>query len=599
MKRIIALVPVILFSIGWLIPAGASAEEPLAFTVSMPRPAEHLFHVRLRCPGAAAELMDFKMPAWMPGFYRIMDYENRVSNFRAADGAGRALPWEKVTRNTWRVVSSGAAVVVLDYDVFGNVSFAAQNDLDEQRAFIAPPGMFLHVAGRLGRPVTVAFELPAGWTRIATGLDPVPGRPRMYSAPDFDVLYDCPILMGNQEALAFEVRGIPHSAVIENIPASVDRGKIAADLKRIVEAATGLMGDIPYRHYTFLLIGAGNGGIEHANSAACLFNGRSLTEDKGYLGWLSYIAHEYFHAFNVKRIRPLALGPFDYDAENDTDMLWVSEGLTVYYEDIILVRAGLMTAARYLERMGEQMTRFEGGSGHRYQSATESSLQTWSGSGMGGDRATTISYYDNGAMLGAMLDLKIRNASRNRKSLDDVMRTLYRKYDREKKRGFTDAEFRAECESAAGAPLEEVFDYAATTRDVDYAKYFAYGGVHIETVPQDAPGAYLGVDAQIRGEALRISGITPGSPAEKSGLETGDLILELDGIKASIKILSDRLASKKSGDILTIRFSRQGAIREAGITLGANTKSLYSLTPLTGSEALPAAIREAWLRAER
>jgi predicted metalloprotease with PDZ domain len=443
---------------------------------------------------------------------------------------------------------------------------------------------------------TVELDLPSGWTKITTGLDPVPGKPRTFFAPDFDTLYDCPILMGNQESLAFDVKGVLHQAALESVPEIVDRGRIAADLKKIVAAATALIGDIPYAHYAFLLIGAGNGGIEHANSAACFFNGKSLADEKGYLGWLSYIAHEYFHCFNVKRIRPLALGPFDYDSENFTDMLWVSEGLTVYYEDIVLVRAGLMTPAQYLERMAGAMTRFEASSGHRYQSATESSLQTWGGSGMGGDRATTISYYDNGAMLGAMLDLAIRHSSRGRTSLDDVMRTLYRTYDRQKKRGFTDAEFRAACESAAGTPLDEVFSYASTTRDVDYAKYFAFGGVRVETTRQDAPGAYLGLDVQSVDGALMVAGVTPGSPARSAGIEAGDRILELDGGRAAVKSLSDLLAAKQPGDAVKLRVSRNGAERIIDVVLGRNANPVYSIVPLDPMDPLQAALWKDWMR---
>ncbi len=491
----------------------------MTFTVSMPRPAAHLFHVTMRCevpkaetPGLPHAGLDARASTG------ILDYEKNVSDFRAADGTGRPLPWEKVTRNTWRVGTGGARAVVLDYDVLGDVSFVAQNYLDEKRAFIAPPGLYMYLAGQLGRPATVTFVMPPGWTQVGTGLDPVKGRPRTYAAPDFDTLYDCPVLLGNQEVRSFEVRGVPHAVVIEDVPESVDRARMVADLKRLVEAATGLMGDIPYRHYTFLLMGNGRGGIEHANSAACAFIGKGLTDEKGYRGWLSYISHEYFHLFNVKRIRPIALGPFDYETENLTDMLWVSEGLTVYYENIVMVRAGLMTPAEYLEEMQGNMTRFENTPGRRYMSAAESSWETWGGAGFGGDRRTTMSYYDNGAMLGAMLDVAIRAASRNARSLDDVMRSLYRKYYLGKKRGFTDAEFRAECEGAAGTPLAEVLAYASSSKDVDYARFFAPAGLEVKAAMADAPGAFLGLDTLTDGVKMIVTGTSAGSPAETSGL---------------------------------------------------------------------------------
>ena len=397
---------------------GQPAPGPIAYTVSMPQPSNHLFHVTLRANGLKGELHDVKMPAWHPGYYRMIDYAKNVSNFRAEDGAGRALPWEKVTKNTWRIAAGQASTMVLNYDVLGTVAFSAQNDLGESRAFIAPTGMYLYVAGQLQHAVTVSIRLPPTWTRIATGLDAVPGRANTFSAPDFDTLYDCPILIGNQETLGFEVQGKRHTVAIENIPASVDRPRMLADLKRMVETAARLIGDLPYTHYAFLMMGSGNGGIEHANSSANRFNGNSLSDDNGYRRWLSFICHEYFHHYNVKRIRPIALGPFDYDTENLTNMLWVSEGLSVYYQDLVLVRAGLLTADQYLDKMASAINSFENASGHHYQSATDSSMTTWGTSGVGNDRNTTISYYSNGAMIGAMLDLKIRNDSGNRKSLE-------------------------------------------------------------------------------------------------------------------------------------------------------------------------------------
>ncbi len=568
----------------------------MAFTVSMPQPATHYFHVTFRCEGLKGGVQDFELPAWMPGFYRILDYEKNVTNFRAANGAGRPLPWEKVTRNTWRVASDNVSVITVDYDVFGNVSFPAQSFLDAQRAFIAPPGVLLYVAGQIRHPVTVTIVPPPGWTQVSTGLDSVRGRPGTFTARDFDELYDCPFLLGNQGVRQFEVRGVLHKVVIENVPETVDRSKMAEDLKKIVDAATRLIADIPYKHYTFLLMGKGNGGIEHSNSAACFFNGKSLTEAKGYQGWLSYIAHEYFHCFNVKRIRPIALGPFDYETENLTDLLWVSEGLTVYYEDIVMVRAGLMTPGEYLERMSRAMSRFENTPGRFYQSAAESSLETWGGSGFGGDRNTTISYYDDGAMLGAMLDLKIRNESGNRKSLDDVMRALYRVFYGQKKRGFTDAEFREECERAAGAPLAEVFDYASTTKRIDYAKYFAYAGLRVEDAPQDAPGAFLGVDTRSSDGGLVVTDVIPGSPAEDAGLKARDEIRELDGSKASVKALSDLLAAKKPVDSLKLRILRTNEPQELTMTLGKNMKHAFSIAPMTVSSPLQAAIFKDWLR---
>jgi predicted metalloprotease with PDZ domain len=388
--------------------------------------------------------------------------------------------------------------------------------------------------------------------------------------------------------LRFEVSGIPHDISLENVPASADRQRMTADLQRVAETATRLMGEIPYTHYAFLMVGAGNGGVEHLNSASIAFNGNSLSTEEGYLRWLSYVAHEYFHNFNVKRIRPIALGPFDYEAENLTNMLWVSEGLSVYYQDLLLVRAGIMTRDQYLDKLAGAIGRFENAPGHRFQSATESSWTTWGTSGVGNDRNTSISYYDNGAMLGAMLDLAIRSQSGNRKSLDDVMRGLYRTYYKTKQRGFTDAEFRAECEEAAGGRLDEVFDYASTTKAVNYAKYFAMAGLETKVASEDAPGVYLGANFQARGTTLIVTSVDAGSPAEAAGLRVNDELAE------TVRLLSEVLNASKPGDALKLR----GA-REIEVTLAKNSKRTWTIRPSGRGRESENAILDDWLRSRQ
>jgi len=595
------------------------AAAKMAFTVSMQNPAAHTFHVRMRAEGLRAPLEDFQMPQWSTGFYGILNLSRYVSNFHAADGAGHALVWDKTARNTWRVVSGSSSVILLEYDVFGATRFSANNYLDDDRAFLSPAGLFVHPARMLDVPVTVELEVPSAWPHVSTGLEALSGKPTTFSAPNFDALYDCPILIGTHEVLQFDVRGVPHYIAIENVPASVSRPQMAADLKGIVTAATSIFGEVPYRHYTFLMMGRGGGGIEHSNSSANQFDGAARTTPAGYLRWLSFIAHEYFHNFNVKRIRPLALGPFDYDQENLTDLLWVSEGLSVYYQDLLLVRSGLMSREQYLEKLTTAIGTFETAPGRNYQSATESSLNTWnSGSGVAGDRNTTISYYNNGAMLGAMLELNIRTASGNRRSLDDVMRGLYRKYYLEQKRGFTGAEFRAECEAAAGTPLGEVFDYASTSREVDYARHFALAGLRLDMTPAPADGGYIGLHTSTRevppselplagggrgggrGGApafrLIVTDAAPSSPAASAGFETGDMVLSIDGAAASASVLQKTIEAKPAS--IKLRIARRGQEQDITVPVAPNLKRSYRFSEQP-EPGLKQSILEAWLRRDK
>ncbi len=576
---------------------GARAEGTMAFTVSMDKPEAHYYHVVFRCDGLKGATQDFKMPSWTPGYYLIMDYAKNVLNFKAEDGTGNPLAWEKTAKNTWRVRTGNAASVAVSYDVYAFTLFVANSYLGSDKGFISPTGVFMHVAGRIRNPVTVALRLHEKWNRVATGLDPVEGEPNTFRAPDFDVLYDCPILMGNQEILSFEVIGIPHVFAADGFGA-LDKAKFVSDHKRMVEAATALIGDIPYTHYAFLGIGPGGGGIEHLNSSSLSFSPDGLSNPGSYMGWLSFVAHEYFHLYNVKAIRPIALGPFDYDKENYTNMLWVSEGGTVYYEYLILNRAGLMTRDEVLERLPRSIAAFENSPGHLYQSATMSSFDAWiQYFSRGGDSAnTTISYYDKGAALMLLLDLAIRHDSRNQKSLDDVMRTLYTKYYKEKKRGFTDDEFRAVCEGMSGTSLAEIFEYASTVKDLDYPKYLAYAGLEIDVAPMAVPGGYFGAATRDSNGSLVISNVERNSPAWQAGLSPQDEIIAVDGVRAEVRTLNGGFASRKAGDRIAVEIARGKKIQTIEVVLGTKMERTFRLKPMPNPDPLQAAIFKDWLR---
>jgi predicted metalloprotease with PDZ domain len=564
----------------------------------MEQPSTHYYHVLLRCTGLAAETQDFSMPAWTPGYYKIMDYAKNVLSFHAEDEAGRPLAWQKVSKNTWRVNCCRAKTFTVAYDVYAFAQSVADSWLDDDRAFLSPTSLYVYPQGHLRHPMTVEVQPYPGSRQISTGLDPVEGRANTFSAPDFDTLYDSPILIGRQEILSFEVRGIPHTVAVEDL-GTFDRQKFVADLKRIVESATAVVGEIPYRHYTFIIMREGQGGLEHLNSCAVFNSASSLSDPAGYKRWLGFICHEYFHLYNVKSIRPIALGPFDYDKENYTDLLWFSEGATVYYEDLILNRAGLRSRDECLENYAGSIKDYEHIPGHRFQSASASSFDVWllfffrSGNASN----ATISYYDKGAALGMLLDLEIRHRTRNQKSLDDVMRVLYQTYYVGKKRGFTDEEFRQACEAVAGGSLAEILDtYATTVADIDYGKFLAYAGLDIDTQPKDAKEAYLGASTQDQDGRLVISSVERDSPAWQAGLSSQDEILALDGRRASSKSLGQRLESGKPGDKIRVLVSRRDVVCEKEVVLGKKSEADFTIKPMANPDALQSETLNAWLR---
>ena len=596
-NRLIYLLGIFYFYFAFCTPSPVP-ETTMAFTVSMEKPSTHYFHVEFTCQGFFAEKLDFKLPVWTPGYYLIMDYAKNVINFRAIDGEGHPLDWSKTTKNTWQVKAEGADRIVVSYDVYAFARSVADSFLDDARAFICPTGVFMHVDGHLDHPVSVTIQPPGAHLRISTGLDPVDGTSDTFTAADFDILYDSPILIGSQEILPFDVQGVPHSIAIENI-GDFDKEKFVADIKKVCAGAVQLIGDIPFKHYTFIMMERGGGGLEHLNSMAVFYNPTGWNSPSGYKRWLAFIAHEYYHLYNVKRIRPMALGPFDYDRENYTNMLWVSEGFSVYYEYIILKRTGFLTREEFFDRVRGFILGYENRPGRLFQSANASSFDTWMNFFNRSENSanTTISYYDKGAALGLLLDLKIRHETENRRSLDDVMRTLYEKYHVEKNRGFLDSEFRHECESAAGCPLPEIFDiYASTVQDIDYTKYFAYAGLEIDVNYQEQPGVFFGASTRAQGESVVISSVEWDSPAWNGGLSAQDEILMVDGQKASSTSIENFLSTKKPGDKLQVLVSRRNRDLEVEVILQPKMERNFSIKPLPSPNPLQSRILEDWLR---
>jgi predicted metalloprotease with PDZ domain len=471
------------FFISLLLIRNIATAQQLSFTVSMEQPASHYFHVELQYAGIKTAATDLKMSVWTPGYYQRMDYAQYVEHFRVKNLAGDTIPWEQNTPNSWRISHKNQSSITISYDVKATRSFVASSYIDAERGYILPAGVFVHPAGKLKLPVTVQIQPYTAWKNVATGLDSVAGKPFTYTAPDFDILYDSPFLIGNLEELpSFTVQGVPHRFIGYQL-GSFDKQSFVNDLQKIVTTGSAIIGHIPYKHYTFLAIGPGQGGIEHLNSTTISFNGKGLNTPSGRLGMLNFITHEHFHHYNVKRIRPIELGPFDYDKGSRTNLLWVSEGLTVYYEYLITKRAGISTEENILNAFRSNIMAYETKPGRLYQSLQQASYETWSDGPFGrtGDKDNkTISYYDKGPAVGLLFDFAIRHKTNNKKSLDDVMRTLYRKYYQKKKRGFTEEELRKVCEQTAGGSLAELFDYIYTTKEPDYNKYLGYAGLAID-----------------------------------------------------------------------------------------------------------------------
>src|SRR6185295_9455739 len=484
------------------------------------------------------------MPVWTPGSYLIREFERHVQDFEATDAGGQPLSWTKLNKNSWRIITNGASEWRARYRVYCNELSVRTSEVNSDHAFWNNANLLMYPEGLLNAPSTLQIIAPQPW-QVATGLPLVPGAKNTFRAENFDILYDSPVEVSNFKTLSFEVKGVPHRIVIDG-DGNYDPEKMRADVKKIVETEVELMGgEIPYHDYTFILHLRSNtgGGLEHLNSTALGYPrfgfgpepketkdavnsaGPNAPPPRTYRGFLSLVAHEFFHLWNVKRIRPDALGPFDYGNENYTKSLWVAEGLTDYYARLVLRRANLVSDQEFLKEQARAFQALQNTPGRLVMSAEEASFDAWIKYYRQDENSVNsqVDYYDKGAILGLLLDLEIRKQSQGTKSLDDVMRYLYEEFFK-KNRNYSPADFQKACELMAGSSLDSFFARYVMGRDeLDYDAALAVAGLRLDrTLAADgskaSEKASLGADLAQEEDRLLVKKVYAGAAGYEQGL---------------------------------------------------------------------------------
>lgn len=585
-----------------------NAAPVIHFEVSFTEPQAHYTEVSMQVSGVTNAYVDLKMPVWTPGSYLIREFSKNVEGLYATSASGKRLVVEHLSKNTWRVRSAKADFVV-NYRVYGFEISVRTPFIDASHAFLSTAAIFMYPDGMLSAPSTVTVKPFAGWTKISTGLEPVKGKENTFYAPDFDILFDSPIEVGNQDVFEFTV-GATNYEVAMYGGGNYDTAKLIADMPKIIEKEADIFGENPNKRYVFIVhnYNVGSGGLEHLNSTVLGVARNSYGTENGYLGFLRLVAHEHFHLWNVKRLRPKALGPFDYENENYTTNLWIAEGFTSFYDKLMLNRAGFQSAERYLEAVLGDIRLVENQPGNRVQSASEASFDAWIKQYRPGENSknTSISYYNKGAIIALVMNLEILNATKGRKSLDDVMRAMYEEYYKKLKRGYTDAEFRAMAEKIAGVSLAKIYDnYVNGTAPVAYNDYLGYAGLRLIT---DNPGKdtpYLGATISLTSGKVMVANVERSSAAWVDGLNVNDEIVAIDGVAIAPVRLSEpgisnevdkAILTKRVGDKISVSVKRDGLARDLPITLKGSPIITFRIAAGDAPTAQQLAVMRKWMR---
>lgn len=560
-------------------PAANSAASNINFKVSMPRPWTHLLQVEMRVANQNLPAQtELKMAVWTPGSYLVREYARHVQDFEITDGGNRKLEWRKINKNTWQIDTNGAKEIIAKYNVYANELTVRTNELNDEHAFFTPAALLMFPKGEISSPSTVKVD-PYGTWKIATGLPVVAGQPNTFRAANFDVLFDSPFEVSNFKEISFTVQGKPHKFVFTG-EGNYDMQRIADDTTKIINECYKIFGDLPYDNYVFIVNLRGGGGLEHLNSTALQWQRFGFKPDGRYNGFLSLVAHEFIHLWNVKRIRPDALGPFDYENENYTKLLWVAEGATSYYESVLLRRAGLMSDQAFLDGKASQILDLQTRPGRFETSLEDASLDAWIKYYRQDENSINnqISYYDKGDLVNMLLDVRIRTMSNGAKSLDDVMRYLYEEFAK-KNKNYTPEDYQKASELAAGGSLEDFFDkYVRGTDEIDYDGILNGIGLKLNDEETGEKQAYLGANLAETGGQLTVRSLPVGTPAYEYGLNTGDQIVAVDGNRANQSFLTNYLGEKKPGDKVRFTVFRFDTLRDFQVTLGGRGRVNYSIT---------------------
>ncbi|PTB18308.1 peptidase M61 [Trinickia symbiotica] len=586
--------------------------KPIRYAIVPKHPAAHLFEVTLTLADPDPAGQRFTLPTWIPGSYMVREFARNIVALQAFNEAGRKVGIVKTDKQTWQAAPVKSGALTLRYDVYAwDLSVRAAH-LDDTIGFFNGTSVFLAPIGHEDAPCIIDIRKPAGsaardW-RVATALPEARGTKRYgfgeYRARNYDELIDHPVTLGQFDLATFKAHGVPHDVVIAGRTVSVDMERLVADLKRICETQIELFEPkskkAPVDRYVFmtLAVSDGYGGLEHRASTALICNrtdlpvlGRPEMSD-GYRTYLGLCSHEYFHTWNVKRIKPAAFVPYDLSRENYTSLLWLFEGFTSYYDDLMLVRSKAIGEADYFGLVGKTIGGVLRGSGRLKQSVAESSFDAWVKYYRQDENAPNaiVSYYQKGSLVALAFDLAIRARTNHRKSLDDVMRLLWQRYGREfysgQPVGVGEDDVKALIEEATGVDLGPLFDDAVGgTRDLPLADLLAAFGVTLAPDPGNGGGKAgngatskpsLGV--RVRGGAeCTIAAVHDGSAAQKAGLSAGDVLVALDGLRVTGSNLDALLSRYRPDAAVEVHAFRRDELRVARVKLDGPEVTRYKL----------------------
>ncbi|MDX2132269.1 MAG: PDZ domain-containing protein [Planctomycetota bacterium] len=586
----------------------ARGADPTDYRVDLSRANAQLVTITMTVPAWDRPEMDVHLPVWRPGRYGLLDLAAGVRTLNATDASGAELPVEKFEKASWRISAIPAGDVRVTYEIYANSLGERTRHADATHAYLSGSAVFLYLHERRAEPAAVRIDLPGGW-RIASGLETRDGA---LWAPNYDVLVDSPIEVGLHEHAARSVRGVEFEVAVwgetawTQRPSGINMARLLDDIEKMAHEQIELFGSFPASRYVFFIhVAPGiGGGTEHLNSTVCQARPETFDDEKTYTRFLGLLHHELFHTWNVKAFRPADLVPYEYQREDYTRHLWLAEGVTSYYDGLLPVRAGQVKPKAYLEHLGTTLRDEMERPGGKVQSLEDSSFDAWIkffGRPSPDLPNSTVSFYSRGEVIALALDLAIRRATSDARSLDDVMRTLYARFP-DASRGYTVQDVLDAMRDAAGADMTAFYDAHVRGRELpDYAPLLAHVGLELHRKRADtdpARVAYTGLRLRDEGAFALVTGVMQDGPAHAAGLIADDLVLALDGRRLKAADLDTRLRSLAEGTPVRLSIMRRDRLMDIDFTPEWREGGTLEVRPMKDRTDAQRAAYQAWLGIE-
>ena len=594
--------PIILFLIALLTSFTSLAESgSIHYTIRFPEPHTHYVEVEMVIDKISQNTLEIKMPVWAPGSYKVREFSGNTEAVQATDEKGNKLDVKIKNKNTWLVNSKGKKKIEFKYRVYAYTLSVRTSFINSEYAYLNGTSIFMYEENMQNRKHTIAVVPHPNWKNISTGLKADKNSRWKLIADNYDVLVDCPIQIGNQYIFEFDAEGAKHFVAMVG-EANYNEEKIKKDLATVTKVCKDVFKDLPLKEYTYIIHNTNQrgGGLEHRNSTSLQVDRWSYEPESNYLRFIGLAIHEYFHLWNVKRLRPEALGPFDFSIENYTTQLWVMEGITSYYDELLMLRGKFINDKVYLGKLSSSINRTENSPATDVQSLSEASLHSWIKYYNPNENSgnTNTSYYIKGSVVATMLDLLIRKETSGDKNLDDLMRAMYQKYYLKEQRGYRDHEFEAEASAICGKDISSFFkDFVYATTRFNYNEFLYPFGLKINNLNSTANKANLGVVTKMKAGNLIITNTSRNTAAYKAGLNVNDEIVSIDNYRTgNLRELNTLISRRNPGDKIEILIARNGKTMILPVTLEKDNTVNYIIEKLDSLTEEQQKLYDGWLK---